>query len=416
MVSTSRLIPASGEATPVMSRILLLTDTYPPAPSSGLEEQALALAAAGWTVKIGAHRVETLAARRLTASGPYQVFELPQVDEEALPDLRRAWRSAKGLGWSFQRLRSPILRRLAVRASALRGVIAEQRPALVHAYGVTNGLLASLALQEGEVPLAVDLQGRDLTAFPLEHGWAPFQLLRDARLVVHSAFAEARLRGGTQLRAQRIPLGCRLDGPPPPQRPATWPTDLVLLCVGPLERHSGFHLAIEAISRLRNTLPEHFVRLRICGTGSAGDDLIRFAGERGVTQSVEFAGDLSRVAISSELARAHLLLVPTVRDFDGGEEDVSRVALDGMASGAAVIAARLGGLAEPLVEGGFSVAPDDARALAATIEWVVRSRGPAEIALKAERAAAAFPLEATHREYESLARDLLRRAGRASAV
>jgi glycosyltransferase involved in cell wall biosynthesis len=151
-----------------------------------------------------------------------------------------------------------------------------------------------------------------------------------------------------------------------------------VLFVGRLTPHKG-------IDRLLNALPAG-ASLRIAG--SAGHDprlperdypalLRRLAQGR----DVAFLGPVPDAALPGLYRRAAVLALPSVdRTCYGREVPVSEllglVALEAMASGTPVVASRIGGLAEVVVDGetGFLVPPGDTEALGDCIARLVSDR------------------------------------------
>ncbi len=116
---------------------------------------------------------------------------------------------------------------------------------------------------------------------------------------------------------------------------------------------------ISALSRLRTRGIN--ARLQIAGEGPEEQRLRTHAQECGVLQEVEFLGwrsDLSRIRAAWDVA-----VVPSL------EEGFGLSALEAMAIGRAVVASRVGGLAELIEDGvsGLLVAPEHTDALAAAL-------------------------------------------------
>jgi len=98
--------------------------------------------------------------------------------------------------------------------------------------------------------------------------------------------------------------------------------------------------------------------LRVIGGGGEDAGLRALAASLGL--DVEFAGALRPEAVGAAMRRCAVLAVPSVR------EGLGLVALEGMAAGAIVVATRVGGLVETVVDGvtGVLAEPGDASAFA----------------------------------------------------
>jgi glycosyltransferase involved in cell wall biosynthesis len=131
--------------------------------------------------------------------------------------------------------------------------------------------------------------------------------------------------------------------------------DVVVIVVGVLERRKGHATLFEAAARLRAT------RLRwvVCGTGSQDAALRADAAARGL--DVRFLG--FRADVARCLAAADVAVLPSLH------EGLGVAALEAMAAGRPVVASRVGGLAEVVVDGetGRLVPAGDAGALAAAL-------------------------------------------------
>ena len=130
-----------------------------------------------------------------------------------------------------------------------------------------------------------------------------------------------------------------------------------VLFVGHLSRGKGVHELLQAVARL-----ERGTELRFVGDGPERAALEAEAGSLGVT--ARFDGSLPRSAVAEAMRRAAVVAVPSTHP-----EGLGLVALEGMAAGALVVASRIGGIPETVVDGqnGWLVPPGDVDALAAAL-------------------------------------------------
>ena len=142
------------------------------------------------------------------------------------------------------------------------------------------------------------------------------------------------------------------------------PTDAsVLLAVGRLSQEKGFDVLIAAFALLS---PQHSqVRLCIVGDGPQAEALKRQAAPLG--DRIRFLGPIA--AAASLFAAADVVVVPSRQEGQG------IVPLEAMAAGKPVVASRVGGLMETIVEGetGLLVPAGDAQALAGAIEALLNA-------------------------------------------
>lgn len=129
-----------------------------------------------------------------------------------------------------------------------------------------------------------------------------------------------------------------------------------IVCIGPLEAHKGYVDAMWSFDILR--FVEDAVELLLIGDGTQRRQLERFVGITRTQGKVHLLG--VQPDIAPHLAQADLVCVPS--RAPGGVN----VALEAMALGRPVIATRVPGLTEIVIDGetGFLIAPGDKIALA----------------------------------------------------
>ena len=141
------------------------------------------------------------------------------------------------------------------------------------------------------------------------------------------------------------------------------PDERLILLVGRLVYEKGFHLALEALPGIIETLGN--VRFLIAGSGTAEEDLKAQATELGLDAHGTFLGWIGDDALHSLYRIADLTVVPSLY------EPFGLVALEAMASGCPTIVADTGGLREVVPEGdkvGLRFNGGDAEHLAIMIE------------------------------------------------
>lgn len=140
-----------------------------------------------------------------------------------------------------------------------------------------------------------------------------------------------------------------------------------LLFVGIIEERKGLIHLVDALARVVRTRPE--IRLAIAGIPGRGSDdydaRVRAAiASQGLAAHVEHLGFLKPDAVAREMARAAMLVVPSL------EEMFCNVAAEAMAAGRPVVATRTGSLPQLVEDGrtGILAPVNDPTALAASIE------------------------------------------------
>lgn len=216
-------------------------------------------------------------------------------------------------------------------------------PDLVHSHGIT--LLT--------VPLSITSARLGLPLLWHLHGGLPevcpaalLQLLRDTPHVAScSNFVREDIvrASGRTLPVCVLPNGIDVDAceshavalPPAERR------DVVM--VGRLEPEKGFDVGISAMAPL---LREHGLRLIVLGIGPGLGSLRRLARSLGVQDHVRFRGALPHPESLAAMARALVVLVPSTKI-----EGFGLVAAEAGALGVPVVASRIGGLPEVVLDG-----------------------------------------------------------------
>lgn len=139
-----------------------------------------------------------------------------------------------------------------------------------------------------------------------------------------------------------------------------------LLFVGRLVSVKGTDLALDALARLH--AEGKSVSLTLCGDGPDREQLEQQARALGVREHVYFAGWTVPEELAQYYGRAEVALVPS------RYEPFGIVALEAVACGCPVVAARTGGLPEAVGPCGLLFAPGDAGDLARQVR---RARTPA---------------------------------------
>jgi glycosyltransferase involved in cell wall biosynthesis len=171
-----------------------------------------------------------------------------------------------------------------------------------------------------------------------------------------------------------------------------------------MEERKGHRFLFEAAARLK----EQGVRAKyfLGGDGSLRTQLAAMAEKLNLTDDVEFAGFVTDTP--AFLAEIDVFVLPSLH------EGLGVAALEAMAAGKAVVAARVGGLAEAVVDSvtGLLVPPGDAAALASAILKLLNDRPLAQQMGQGgrERVRERFTLENMAMKNEAYYYDLLKEA------
>jgi glycosyltransferase involved in cell wall biosynthesis len=173
----------------------------------------------------------------------------------------------------------------------------------------------------------------------------------------------------------------------------------VVICVARFDPVKGVDLLIEAWPDVVAVIPS--ATLLLVGDGPLHASLEQRARALGLSGSIRFLG--YRSDVESILGLADLSVVPS------RSEGLSLAAIESMASGLAVVAARVGGLPEVVRDGetGLLVEPENPPALAAAVTRVLGDAAlRTSLAATARRFSLAYDLDAYCARLESLYRHL----------
>lgn len=138
-----------------------------------------------------------------------------------------------------------------------------------------------------------------------------------------------------------------------------------ILFVGRLAAVKGVPLLVEALARLQSTHPD--AHLTIIGDGPDRNALEAKIAHMGLAGMVDFVGYADEAGVAAHLARADLFVLPSFA------EGVPVVLMEAMAARLPVIASRVAGVPELVIDGesGFLVPPGDVETLTARIELLL---------------------------------------------
>jgi glycosyltransferase involved in cell wall biosynthesis len=212
--------------------------------------------------------------------------------------------------------------------------------------------------------------------YPLRGGWYARRLYNHEvqAVVAISDGVRAKLieSGVAPGRITVVPSGVEAERftPSPERRAAararyaTPPAATVLAVVGALETRKGHDVLLRAVARLADPT----IVVWCAGDGAERAALEAQRGALGLADRVRFLGRVDDVA--ELLAGADVCVMPS------RHEGLGVAALEAMAAGLPVVASRVGGLPEAIVDGetGCLVPPDDADALAGALARLVADR------------------------------------------
>jgi colanic acid/amylovoran biosynthesis glycosyltransferase len=252
-------------------------------------------------------------------------------------------------------------------------LLADRRPALIHAHFGVEGVYALPLAKRLGIPLVTTFHGFDATlstaALLTSPAWANYPLFRGrlARqgdlFLCASGFIRGRVlaMGFPEARTHvhYIGVDCQAIAPRDPAEET--PT---ILHVARLVEVKGAEYLIRAFARLARQHP--IVELAIVGDGPLKSRLQELARSLGLAERVRFLGALPHEQVLAWMRKAAMLVLPSIRTSTGRVEGLGMVLLEAAATGVPAIGSSIGGIPEGIDDGltGFLAPEKDVDALA----------------------------------------------------
>lgn len=334
-------------------RVLLVANTLPPRDVSGVGEQVLQLAAG---LREAGCEVEVLGRGPGQVGGPKVLFPIL-----AVPAVGRALRRFRPhvvqVHESDGGLAALLVRMLAPRLDPRPRLVALLQVSYVEELRAVRPLVA-----DGRVlgrPGGVERRFRWLKA-PLQIALGRLTARAADLVLAPSAATAAELRRDYKVRDAAVVPNVT-GGLAVPVEVGTGEPPGYLLFVGRLRIRKGVEVLLEALRNLQG------VRLLIAGDGEHRDALERKTAEMGLGPAVTFLGRCDAARVRGLLRGAAALVVPSTY------EGMPLVVLEAMEAGLPVVASRVSGIPEVVVDGrtGWLVAPEDPKGLARALAEVL---------------------------------------------
>jgi len=252
----------------------------------------------------------------------------------------------------------------------LRSLLRSFRPDIVHAhYATSYGLLGVLCHHH---PFIISVWGSDIFNFPKHswfHKWLLIYNLKMADTIASTSHVMARETAlYTNKSIHVTPFGVDTALFKPQPNPNTSRDGhLTIGIVKTLEPKYGISTLVRAFLLLA---PRYSgLNLLIVGDGSQSANLHEMVAQADLTQRVRFVGAVPHAQVPDFLNQIDVFVVPSV------EESFGVAAVEASACGLPVVASRIGGLPEVVVDGttGFLFPPGDTDALVQILSSLIES-------------------------------------------
>jgi colanic acid/amylovoran biosynthesis glycosyltransferase len=283
-------------------------------------------------------------------------------------------------------------------ASRFDAALSRQRPAVVHAHFGTNGVYALPFARRCNAPLAVTFHGHDVPAlvgrrrFSARYGryalFAKRMFAQAAALLPASRDLADRLIGQVGAPAHKIevlPLGVDLSRFPQNSVRDERPTALM---VGRFVEKKGHVYGMRAFARVLEQLPD--ARLVLIGNGPLLQQYRREIRRLGIGGATTLTGVLFPADVATWVARAHVLICPSITAGSGDIESGVMVIKEAAAASTPTIGTRHGGIPEIIdhEQTGFLVAERDVCRTAQYLQLVLSdSKTQSDLGAAAQRKA-----------------------------
>lgn len=280
----------------------------------------------------------------------------------------------------------------------------------LHAHwAVPGAAIGGLVARLTRLPLVVSLHGSDVYVIErngLYAAAARSAFRQAARVMACSSDLQQRAIavGLEASRSVVVPYGvdpalyAAGDGRPMRAALGIPDTALVIGALGRLVHKKGFDRLIAALPDVIRQVPD--VYAVIGGEGDLADALRAQARELGLGERVRFAGYIDWRSTLDFYAMCDCFVVPSVVDATGNVDGLPNVLLEAMASGCPIVASRVGGIPDVLMDGihGLLVPPGDVQALGAALTRLAQDADRRRLGETARQ------LVITHYTWESIAR------------
>ncbi len=356
--------------------ICILATTYPRYAGdylgSFIAGQAHALAQAGHTVHVIAPRDVTVDCLREEHDRGVHIHRF----DYWFPRRWQALCYGAGIPENFRRNRLVALQVPAlIMAFVWRALPLVRHCDVVHGHWSFGGLAALIVGGLAHKPVVVTVYGAEALSGVLRPLNRYIAERADGLIVISRFTRDVVRRYASSAIPKVIPFGVNPEKIAPPDfdqaafrhASGTEPDDRVVLAVGRLVERKGFHVLVEAVSRLPDARK---VRVFIGGSGPERQALQARIAAFNLADRVKLLGRLEDDELAKWYAAADVFVLPSIVDSTGDTEGLGMVLLEAIANGTPVIASRTGGITDIVRhnETGLLARPGDPDDLAAQLD------------------------------------------------
>jgi colanic acid/amylovoran biosynthesis glycosyltransferase len=248
---------------------------------------------------------------------------------------------------------------------------------IIHCHFGPNGLhgvrLRELGAIKGKI--VATFHGYDVNILPRLHGNSYYEkLFQEVDLcTINSDFIGQRIKslGADAEKLVKLPVGVNTRKLAFTKRQPESDGEIVILSVGRLVEVKGIEYSIRAIAQIVLKFPN--IQYQIAGDGPLREQLRDLSEQLGISEHVKLLGARTTEQVANLYNNAHIFILSGIVGQDGAEEGQGLVLLEAQAAELPVIASRVGGIPESVVDGesGFLVPERDVEALAEKLIYLI---------------------------------------------
>ena len=223
------------------------------------------------------------------------------------------------------------------------------------------------------LPLVTSFLGYDATRFPQRHGKPYLRLFTEGDLFLPcaQAISERLLELGCPPERLRVHhLGVDVDRIRFQERVPGDDSSVNILLVARMVEKKGIPYAVQAFAEVRRDHPH--VSLTLIGEGPERPAIEALLRQLNLSE-VRMPGAQPHAVVLSEMRRAHIFVLPSVKAADGDTEGIPVTLMEAQASGLPVVATRHSGIPELVEDGrsGYLVPERDSKSLAERLRHLI---------------------------------------------
>ncbi len=223
---------------------------------------------------------------------------------------------------------------------------------IVHAHGPVLGYEFLFLREIFSIPLVTTLHGLPVASEQLLGQRKLRYLIETGNIfIVNTRFAKSKWIDYGCPSDKIVVIPQAIDTKKYKFRPREFPKNgkIRLLTVARLAESKGLGYALEGVKRLLRSYPE--MEYRIVGDGPLTDQLAEIITREGLGGNVKLVGAKTGKDLVEEFHRAHIFILPSVKSPDSRYEETQGLVIqEAQASGLCVVASRIGGIPECIID------------------------------------------------------------------